>query len=205
MHEDLPPQHGQVQPATAQKKRGGCLRVILVGGAVLAALVVVGVVLGGGDGTSGDSDNTTATDTSTPSGKQKEPKSPRVGDVVKDGKFSFKITKIDKGLTQVGEDFTTSKAQGQYVLVHVTVRNIGDEAQLFDGSAQKLIDSKDRQYDTDSAATLSLKDSNAFLNNINPGNSVSGILLFDVPQDFRIKAIELHDSPFSGGVEIELR
>lgn len=205
MHEDLPPQHGQFQPAAARKKRGGCLRVFLVGGAVLAALVVVGVVLSGGDGTSGDSDDTTATGTSTPSGKQREPKSPGVGDVVKDGKFSFRITKIDKGLTQVGEDFTASKAQGQYILVHVTVRNIGDEAQLFDGAAQKLIDSEDRQYDTDSAAALNLKDSNAFLNNINPGNSVSGILLFDVPKDFSIKAIELHDSPFSGGVEIGLR
>jgi hypothetical protein len=169
-------------------------------------LVVVGALLSGGGETSGDPDDTTVSDSSAPSGERNEPKSAGIGDTVKDGKFSFKITKVDKGLTQVGKSFTISKAQGQYVLVYVTVKNIGDEAQLFDGSAQKLIDSKDRQYDTDSgAAALGLEDSNAFLNNINPGNSVSGILLFDVPKDFRIKAIELHDSLFSGGVAIGLR
>ncbi|MFI6453971.1 DUF4352 domain-containing protein [Streptosporangium amethystogenes] len=69
----------------------------------------------------------------------------------------------------------------------------------------KLIDTKGRQYDPDSgAAALGLKNSNAFLNTINPGNAVNGILLFDVPKNFRIKAIELHDSPFSGGVTVAL-
>lgn len=203
--EDQHLQHGHVQSVTVQKKRGGCLRAALIGGAALAALVIAGAVLGGG-GTSGNSDDATATGTSAPSAKQGEPKSPGIGDVVKDGKFSFKITKVDKGLSQVGEGFNASKAQGQYILVHVTVRNIGDEAQLFDGSSQKLIDDKGRKYDADTgAAVLSLEDSNAFLKNINPGNSVSGILLFDVSKYFRARAIELHDSPFSGGVEIGLR
>ena len=51
---------------------------------------------------------------------------------------------------------------------------------------------------------MGLKDSNAFLNNINPGNLVKGILLFDVPKTFKLKAIELHDSVFSGGVTVAL-
>lgn len=191
-----------------QKKRGGCLRMFLAGTAALVALVVIAVILSGGDETSGTPDGTTAPGTSAPSSgrdDQSERKPPGIGDVVKDGKFSFEITKIEKGLAQVGQGFAASKAQGQYVLVHVTVRNIGDEAQLFDGSAQKLIDSEGRQYDTDSGAALGLEGSNAFLNNINPGNSVSGILLFDVPKDFKPKAIQLHDSMFSGGVEVRLR
>ncbi|ETK36593.1 hypothetical protein MPTA5024_07930 [Microbispora sp. ATCC PTA-5024] len=128
-----------------------------------------------------------------------------MGDVVKDGKFAFKVTKVEKGLSQVGEGFTVSKAQGQYVLIHLTVKNIGDEAQMFTDSAQKLIDIKGRQFDADSgAAALGLSGSNAFLNNINPGNSVKGILLFDVPKNLTLKAVELHDSVFSGGVTVSL-
>jgi Telomeric repeat-binding factor 2. len=49
-----------------------------------------------------------------------------------------------------------------------------------------------------------LDDSNAFLNNINPGNSVAGILVYDVPKGLTLSKIELHDSMFSGGVTVTL-
>jgi hypothetical protein len=193
-----------------QKKGGGCLRAVLIGAAVLAGLVVVGGVLSGGGETPTGSGDTTVAEASTPAKKrtepkQAEPKQAGIGDVVKDGKFSFKATKVETGVARVGGEYLGSDAQGQYILVHVTVKNIGDEAQLFSGSSQKLIDSRNRKYDTDTgAAALGLKNSNAFLNNINPGNTVNGILLFDVPKNFKIKAVELHDSIFSDGVTVAL-
>ncbi|MEV0974972.1 DUF4352 domain-containing protein [Microtetraspora glauca] len=204
------------QTVIVQKKGGGCLKALLIGAAVFVGLVIIGAVLSRGGDASGDTrlslsqDRTTedSGDSSRGSGDDahtRKPALPHLGDVVKDGKFAFKVTKIEKGLSQVGEGFLVSKAQGQYVLIHLTVKNIGDEAQMFTDSAQKLIDAKGRQLDTDSgAAALALKDSNAFLNNINPGNSVQGILLFDVPKNITLKAVELHDSVFSGGVTVAL-
>ncbi len=199
------PQAPYPQPVIVQKKRGGCLKGILIAGAVFAVLIAIGAALGGSD----DAKETTAS--SNPgkaiSDKKAEdtPKQPGVGDIVKDGKFAFKVTKVEKGLAQVGEGMLASKAQGQYILIHLTVKNIGDEAQMFSDSEQKLIDAKGRQFDADSgAAALGLKDSNAFLKNINPGNSVRGIVLFDVPKSFRLKSIELHGSVFSGGVTVAL-
>jgi hypothetical protein len=47
-------------------------------------------------------------------------------------------------------------------------------------------------------------DSSTFLNEINPGNSAKGKLIFDVPKSAELTALELHDSPFSGGVEVGL-
>jgi len=205
------PQYGYSQPppqtVIVQRKGGGCLRAILIGAAVLAGLVVIGGLLGGGgkggEESVGSADSTVA-EAAAPT-KKTAPRQPRLGDTVKDGKFSFKVTKVEKGVERVGGEYLGSSAQGQYVLVHVTVKNIGEEAQLFSDSSQKLIDAQGRQYDTDSgAAALGLKDSNAFLNTINPGNTVKGILLFDVPKDFKIKAIELHDSVFSDGVTVAL-
>ncbi|MEU3167004.1 DUF4352 domain-containing protein [Streptosporangium sp. NPDC006930] len=205
------PQYGYSQlpppPVIVQRKGGGCLRAFLVGAAVLACLVVIGGLLGGGGKNGEDSTgsaDTTVAEAAAPA-KKTEPKQAGLGDTVMDGKFSFKVTKVEKGVQRVGGEYLGSDAQGQYVLVHVTVKNIGEESQLFSDSSQKLIDARGRQYDTDSgAAALGLKNSNAFLNTINPGNTVKGILLFDVPKNFKIKAIELHDSVFSDGVTVAL-
>lgn len=194
------------RPAVA-RRRGGRLTAVLTGVAVLLVLGVVGVLSGGGDGIAADRSASAgaAAGESRPSGGA-NPRTPGIGDVVRDGRFAFKVTKVRKGLSRVGEGLAASTAQGQYVLVHVTVKNIGDEAQVFHGSSQKLIDAKGRRFDADSGtAAVSLKDSNAFLTTINPGNSVKGILLFDVPKDAVLTAIERHDSPFSGGVTVALR
>lgn len=211
-----PPPPPYQQTVIVQKKGGGCLKAVLIGVAALLALGFLATLFGGGsDGGSGGTASSTSAPASSAgeSGKgssggteKRKAAEPGIGDVVRDGRFAFKVTKVRAGLSQVGEGFTASTAQGQYVLVHLTVKNIGDEAQLFHGSSQKLIDTKGRQFDADvGAAALHLKDSNAFLNNINPGNAVNGILLFDVPKNVTLKAIELHDSPFSGGVTVSLR
>ncbi|GII57724.1 Mpr protein [Planotetraspora thailandica] len=201
-----PQGYAQPYPQTVivqQKKSGGCLKAVLIGGAVLVGLVVVGVaVSGSGDESTSAAPGAGTSQTSKGSGDKAQ--APGVGDVVKDGKFSFKVTTVEKGLSKVGEGLTVSKAQGQYIVVHLTVKNTGDEAQMFSDSDQKLIDSAGREYDADSGAAIWLKDSNAFLKNINPGNEVKGLVLFDVPKNFKLKAITLHDSMFSGGVTVSL-
>ncbi|MBE3011710.1 DUF4352 domain-containing protein [Microbispora sp. NEAU-D428] len=208
---DRQPYTQQYPPTViVQKKGNGCLKAVLVGAAVLTILVVIGVVLGSrsDDAQVSLTDGPEVTAQAAKPGKSQAPRKahvPGLGDLVKDGKFAFKVTKVEKGLSQVGEGFTAHEAQGQYVLVHLTVKNIGDEAQMFTDSAQKLIDAKGRTFDADSGAAIWLQDSNAFLENINPGNSVNGLLLFDVPKNLTLKAIELHDSIFSGGVTVSLR
>jgi hypothetical protein len=203
------PPHGYPPPypptVVVQKKGGGCLKPLLAGAAMVMGLIVLGTALraGGQDGT--QVSLTEAPDSTTRTDKPRKSHAPGLGDMAKDGKFAFKVTKVEKGLSQVGEGFTVYQAQGQYVLVHLTVKNIGDEAQLFSDSAQKLIDAEGRTFDAESeAAALGLKNSNALLNNINPGNAVDGILLFDVPKDVELKAVELHDSMFSDGVTVSL-
>jgi Domain of unknown function (DUF4352) len=198
-------------PAPRPRRRGR--RVLLAAGAVVAVLVVGGALAGNdGNGTSAGTSGgrnggaEPAAGSTAPAKPADKPRPAGIGQEVRDGKFAFVVTAVDTGLDHVGTDeFTRQTPQGQYVLVHVTVRNIGDEAQLFDASSQKLVDAQGRRYDADSgAAAIALGDSNAFLNTINPGNSVRGILLYDVPKSFVASAIELHDSPFSGGVTVSL-
>jgi hypothetical protein len=130
-------------------------------------------------------------------------KQPGLNQPVRDGKFEFTVTKVDCSKTRVGNEMLGQSAQGKFCLVSVTVKNIGKEAQLFDGSSQKAYDAKGTEFSNDGAAELYANEgASTFLNEINPGNQVKGNLLFDVPKATRLTAVELHDSPFSGGVRV---
>jgi hypothetical protein len=128
----------------------------------------------------------------------------QLGKPVRDGKFEFTVTKIRPGVRQVGGSAFGVKAQGQFVLVSVTVENIGDEPQSLFGDNQKLFDAAGREYSADSEAAVYLADSNSLWEEINPGNTVDGVIVFDVPKGTDPTRLELHDSLFSGGVEVTL-
>jgi hypothetical protein len=118
----------------------------------------------------------------------------------KDGQFTFRVTKVRR-TDHVGDSVSGSDAQGEYIVVSVTVFNHGHKAQMLDASSQKLI-AGGATYDADSGA---FTDSRAFLNNINPGNSVAANLAFDVPEGTQADQVVLHDSPFSNGVRVALK
>ncbi len=126
------------------------------------------------------------------------------GTPVRDGKFEFVVLSAQPGVPSVGEDFLTETAQGEYVLVTMSVRNIGEEAQSFTTSAQKLLDGQSRQFSVDDMATIVLDEGVAF-EQINPGNSIEVTVVFDVPAGTVPAEIELHDSMFSGGTTVSLQ
>ncbi|GAA2158585.1 uncharacterized protein DUF4352 [Humibacillus xanthopallidus] len=136
--------------------------------------------------------------------KQEAPSEAKMGQKVRDGQFEFTVTKVKSGVKSVGDEYVNQKAQGQYVLVSITVSNIGDKAQMLADSSQKVRDAKGREFSTDTAAAIYIKDNQVFINEINPGNSVKGTLVFDMPKGTAPASIELHDSPFSGGVTVKL-
>ena len=40
--------------------------------------------------------------------------------------------------------------------------------------------------------------------NVNPGNSIKGKIVFDIPKKAKITSLELHDSPLSNGATVSL-
>ncbi len=48
-------------------------------------------------------------------------------------------------------------------------------------------------------------EADAVFDEINPGNSTTGTIVFDVPDESTIVDAELHDSAFSGGVTVNLQ
>jgi hypothetical protein len=129
----------------------------------------------------------------------------RLGQPVRDGKFEFTVTNVVCGKPSEGTGLTTRTARGEYCEVAVTVKNIGTVPQVFDGSSQKAKGPAGATYADDRTAELYANNSDqAFLSEINPGNAVPGVLVFDVPRGGRIPGVELHDSVFSTGVTVSV-
>lgn len=213
----LPP--GYPQPTAPRKKSK--LPWILGGAGVLVLLACIGALSGGDseEPTNTSADKPAAVEATVKPAEEKAPepaaepetqeaaeKLPGIGDPVKDGKFQFTVKKVECGKKSVGSSLLNQKAQGQFCLVTIKVKNIGDEAQMFAGSNQKAFDAKGTEYSNDTGAEIyANSEAQTFLNEINPGNSVTGKLVFDVPKSTKLTRLELHDSIFSGGVEVALK
>jgi hypothetical protein len=128
-----------------------------------------------------------------------------------DGKFSFTVTGFTCGQTEItapDNAYMTSQAQGQFCNMNVTVKNIGSVAQALDQSYQYVYDSSNKQYSASSDATTTANSPNitfAEYQTINPGVTVSGIIVFDVPEGVTPATAMLHDSVASGGVKVNLQ
>jgi hypothetical protein len=90
-------------------------------------------------------------------------------------------------------------------MVSVKVENIGDEAQSMFGDNQLLFDQDGREFSADTEAAIYMDNAQTLWEEINPGNAINGVVVFDVPKDAKPASIELHDSMFSDGVTVSLQ
>ncbi|WP_326564000.1 DUF4352 domain-containing protein [Micromonospora peucetia] len=163
------------------------------------ALVALGCGAGSTDETSSSADDSAA------KSEEKAAKTAKIGQPARDGKFEFTVKSSKCGVAKVGTSMLGDKAQGQFCLVTVNVKNIGKEAQMLDSSSQKAYAADGTEYSSDTEAGLyANEDQSTFFEEINPGNQVTGVFVFDIPKSVKLTKLELHDSMFSGGVTVAL-
>ncbi|RAO27762.1 hypothetical protein PSN13_05650 [Micromonospora saelicesensis] len=172
-------------------------------------LIALGCGSGAADKASDSSSDSKASSSSGDEGgakaEEKPAKTAKIGQPARDGKFEFTVKSSKCGVAKIGSDMLGQKAQGQFCLVTVNVKNIGKEAQMFDGSSQKAYAADGTEYSADTGAAIyANKNAETFLNDINPGNQVNGVVVFDIPKNVKLTKLELHDSMFSGGVTVAL-
>ena len=190
----------------------------------LVAFVILGSALsGGGDDPSTSTaletpESTTSTTapaasatsaaapaTPAPSAPEPADNTPKFGSKVRDGKLEFVVTGMKCGIDAVGQAGFDTKAQGEFCRVSMKITNIGDEAQSMFADNQLAFDAKDRKFSADTEASIYDDQSQILFEEINPGNTVEGRVYFDVPKGTELVRMELHDSMFSGGVEVVLQ
>ncbi len=168
---------------------------------ILLILGGIGAAVGGGSSTKSNETNNSG------SGSNSKTVA-RIGESARDGKFEFTITKMQCGIPQVGNEFVNKTAQGQYCELSMTVKNIGNVPQSLSSFNQYVYDAQNRKFTADDTATLYTTPNDqgsAWYNEINPGNTVSGVFVFDVPKDVTPVTAELHDSAYSGGIKVNLQ
>lgn len=140
-----------------------------------------------------------APSTASPPNVSLAPATATVGQEVRDGVFAFTVSKVDPPTNSID----TQTASGKYVVVHLTVTNIGDAPQQFWEIDQALIDKDGRQYKYDTMATVFSRGAGKS-NWINPGSTLESTVVFDIPAGAQPASIELHDSGNSPGVTVDL-
>jgi hypothetical protein len=95
-------------------------------------------------------------------------------------------------------------AQGRFTVLRLKITSISSVGQSIDDSPQYVFDARGRKVSAGSAADIDANGNSGqvLLNNINPGNSVQVVMLFDLPEGDKAVRAELHDPAFSGGVTV---
>ena len=181
---------------------------------MLALFLLIGLASGGEDEkkspTTTASAPSSSVSTVAPVPVAPEPVGPTVapaGSAVRDGKFEFRVLSIERAKSvsdPTGNPYMTTTAQGEFIVITMSVTNIGNEAQNYFGQNQKVIDANGREYDANSAAGMWMNTGLSIMGDINPGNAIQVKIAFDVPPGTQATELELHDSMFSGGVSVRL-
>lgn len=208
------PQSPGAQPVNQPSKKRRKWPWVL--GVLVVLIVIIAAVSGGGSESDSSSSSTSGGTAQQGAGEQKSDAgksgSGRGDDAaalntpVRDGKFEFVVTGVEKGLSSVGDNpYLTEQAQGQFVVVSMTVQNTSKEPKSFSPSEQKLMDDQGRSFEPSTSAQIALGGSDIPVwDNINPGNTVDAKVVYDMPKDANPATLELHDSMFSGGVKVRL-
>ncbi|MEV2223431.1 protein kinase [Nocardia vinacea] len=167
-----------------------------------AALIAFGNTGSGGGTRTADPSVAVRDGDTAQSAEPPAPVSAGLNSPVRDGKFEFVVTSVDSGVPRIG----LQNASGSYSVVTVAVRNISDEPKWFLPVGQRLVDTQGRQVDHNAIATMwqTTQRRYGYSFELQPGQSATTQLVFDVAQDATPSRLELHDFMLSNGATVEL-
>lgn len=127
----------------------------------------------------------------------------RLGVAVRDGSFAFKVTEVrDAGTVMLGSGADAVKADGRFVLVDVTVKNLGGTSRSLRPAQQLLQDSARNDYAP--RTTIRLSTVLRLWTAIRPGAAVRGTMVFDVPQNQKVSDLLLQGAAASPGLDLSV-
>jgi len=122
----------------------------------------------------------------------------------RDGMFEFTVESMECGIPEIGDQYWSETAQGEFCVATIRVTNVGDEPRMLVADSQKAYDAEGRQFDADDSVAGIIENQEAWYNDLNPGNSVVTEIAFDVPEGTQLTQLKLHDDFFSGGVIVKV-
>lgn len=184
---------------------------------VVLAVIVIGAALGGGDDSAEDAGGSSAEAGAAASGAEEggaaeekpeaaeEPAAEYgLGDTVVSGDWEVTVKAVEEGVAEVGNEYLGATAQGQFVVVDLAVKNAGSSPEYFFENNITLSDESGNSYNSDSEAGIYADEDALFLEEINPGNTAEGVLVFDVPTEVSPSHLEFQGGIFSEAASVSL-
>lgn len=201
-------------PHCGQKLKMGFLTKGIIG---FAVLFIIAAVASGGEeespkpaSTTPESEETKPASTAPVSGESKQAEKEEKS-LTNEGVSSDVTIKVGPVETRekVGNEFINQAAQGVFKVVEVSLTNNQKDAITINGTSFKLVDDKGREftYSTDGQTAFDIGENNGdskfFLQSLNPGLTMTGKIVFDIPAD--AKGLIMKASGGMMGEEIELK
>jgi hypothetical protein len=128
-----------------------------------------------------------------------------IGDSLQVGDVVFKVNEI-KSTQYVGNEFLNKKTDQQFLMVNISVTNKGKETIQTDMDFFKLKGSGST-FEADSDATIYSNDGSEFIyEDVNPGITTSGWVVFEVPADQKNFKMDVQTGLFGtekGAIELK--
>lgn len=171
---------------------------------VLGIFIAIGVIgsMGSDDESSSTEPDTKAEDKAD---KKEETKVYQVGEMVETGELAYKVTNVEatSELKSNNEFIESATTEGQFVLIDIEAYNNDKDARMVDSSMFKVLDNKGREFDPSSDSEVMMVVDEAmdfFLQDINPGLSKTGKLVFELPADAESYSLQVSSGfGWSGG------
>lgn len=122
------------------------------------------------------------------------------GTAVRDGSFEFVVRNVESDVPTIGFD----RAQGMFVVVSFTVRNIAAEPKTYTPLGQELHDTAGGEFGPDVTATAQRATTAAAPRTLQPGESLGTHLVYEVPAESVPASMTFRDFPFSLGTSVAL-
>lgn len=131
----------------------------------------------------------------------------KIGEAVNANDLSFTVTDISKAKS-LGNSYSKKEAQGTFNVITLTIKNTGKETVTIDSSMLKVNDSQGRKFDYSiegqTAKGLAQGKVDLFLQQVQPGLSVTGDIVFDLPDDATDLKLIVKGSMFGTEKQISL-
>lgn len=138
-----------------------------------------------------------------------QPKKPKIGEAAQDGDLEFTVKNTAcNGERTIGTNaYAQAEAEGQFCRLTITIKNIGSAAVSLPLAAQKVFVTTEDSYPADESATQNAQADQTkgyWYQQISPGATATGDLVFDLSGGQVMKIAELHGVENSPGIQVGL-
>lgn len=181
---------------------------------IIVGIVVINAMTGGDEETATEttSNETKAEETTTTTEEPKEDavKTAKIGETATIANVGFTVKDVEETQAisqEYGEDITTD---GKFVIAEVAIKNDKKEALTIDSSFFKIKTGEGVEYEPTTSGEVMVAmsmngEDDFFLQQVNPGLSKTGKVVFEVPADVDLSKTVLHaQTGFFGTESIEI-